>query len=259
MLAWLNRQITRILPQRPDAPGWQRHYIGAAGIALVLAGLLTLAWHLTLAYRLPQYEHVAGIAAAAEARQTELRERIARLESRIATLETEVTVVRGANRQLMRTEDQRQQDLASLRAEVDFYQRLAQAGGRQAGLAVHSVEVIPGFSPRRWRFSVALIQRLQRAETTTGRLRVQLEGLRGDQPVTLGWDRLRVSGEPEELTYAFKYFAQVRGRLLLPPDFRPRQFTVILEPDDEDTDGVRRSFPWPDVTEAEGPLASPAR
>lgn len=257
MTAWIARLAERLRSRQTGSKhglAWQQNYAGPALIAVFLAVLLTTAWHMTMAYRLPDYNKLESVAAEAEARQTELRRRATELERELASLETEVAIVRGANRQLMRSEDQRLANLANLQAEVDFYQRLAEAGSRQAGLAIHSVELIPGFSPRRWRFSVAVIQRLQRAETVSGTLGVQLEGLRGDQPMTLDWDQMKVAGEPDQLGFSFKYFAQLQGRILLPADFTPRQFTLILHPEDG-SDTMRRSFPWQDITAAARPAS----
>lgn len=254
-LTRLTRRAREHLTASGPAPAWQRSYAGPACFALFTAGVLTAGYHMTMSYRLPDYQRLAELAADAQRRQTELREQAAELTARVASLETEVAVVRGANRQLMLSEDHRQEDLANLRAEVDFYQRLAEAGGKQSGLAIHSVEILPGFSSRRWRFSVAIIQRLQRAEPTSGTLRLQLEGLHDGQPSTLDWGNLKVSGEPDRLRYSFKYFAQVKGRLLLPADFSPRQLTIILVPDGDDIDGIRRSFPWQEIARAGGNVA----
>ena len=143
-------------------------------------------------------------------------------------LERETDVLRRANRLLREQESERQAELNRLTSELDFYRRLAGTGGAQEGLDVYHAEIIPTDSPLVFQFMLTLTQNIRRAAIITGRVRIDIEGIRGDRPLTLYWNQLG-DGETPEPRFRFKYFQQLEGYLALPEGFSPTRLLIRLE------------------------------
>jgi len=173
---------------------------------------------------------------------TALQERFARIQARNAVLERETDVLRQANRMLREEESVRQAELNRLQSELDFFRRLAGTGGAQEGLDVYRVELVRTDSARVFQVVVTLTQNIRRAAVIDGRLRVEVEGVAGDRPQTLGWSELADGGslEPE---FRFKYFQQLEGYLALPENFGPTRLVLTLDTGSRSR-SVRRAYDW---------------
>jgi len=173
----------------------------------------------------------------------------ARLRERIAALERSEQVARNANAELRGLIATLQEQLASVRGDLSLYKGLAAAGNGQSGLGVHQLVVTPTMAPRVYEFTLTLMQNLQRAEVTSGRARIYLEGSRDGRPARLGLDELRADGEAS-VPFSFKYFQLLEGSLTLPEDFQPGRVVIRLDPEDRDeTETVEADFDWSAVVQ----------
>lgn len=157
-----------------------------------------------------------------------LAERNANSQARLAVLERETEVVRKANRLLREEEAGRQAETNRLRAELDFYSRLAGTGGEQAGLAVYQVELTRTESPQVFRFILTLTQNIRRASIISGKASLDVEGTLENRPVTVFWSQL-TEGTAIDNAFRFKYFQQLEGYLTLPESFSPNRLVVTLD------------------------------
>jgi len=176
-----------------------------------------------------------------------LKARLDLAQAREAILQQEADILRQANRLLREQESERQAELNSLNSELDFYRRLAGTGGAQTGLDVYRVELLATGSARVFQFVLTLTQNIRRASIISGRVRIDVEGVLGDRPVTLYWSE--VGGDAAEPAFRFKYFQQLEGYLALPEAFAPTRLLVTLEAKG-DKDAVQRTYEW-DVLLAE--------
>jgi hypothetical protein len=167
------------------------------------------------------------------------------LEQRAATLARSDQITRDANRDLQGTLAERDEEIAGLRADVAFYERFVGATAQRRGLAVHELKVAPQ-TDQAWHFTVTLTQNLNRGAVNAGRLLVSVEGTRHGKLQRLGWSDLRQQAGEPGLPYSFKYFQQVEGDLVLPPDFQPVRVSVRLTPQSGST--VEQSFTWAAAT-----------
>jgi hypothetical protein len=208
-------------------------------IALVVLSLLFGGWGLWQVVASTQ----GTLPSAAQSR--EQQRRIDELEQRAATLARSDQISRDANRDLQGTLAERDEEIAGLRADVAFYERFVGATAQRRGLAVHELKVEPQ-TDQAWHFTVTLTQNLNRGAVNAGRLLVSVEGTRHGKLQRLGWSDLRQrAGEPG-LPYSFKYFQQVEGDLVLPPDFQPVRVAVRLTP--QSGPAVEQSFTWAAAT-----------
>jgi multidrug efflux pump subunit AcrA (membrane-fusion protein) len=177
-----------------------------------------------------------------------LSKRYKRVRARQTVLERETEVIRKANRLLQQDESQRQAELNLLRAELDFYRRLAGTGGEQTGLAVYEAELGATDSPRVFQFILTLTQNIRRASIISGELRLDVEGTLDHRLVTLDWSQL-ADGAPAEPSFRFKYFQQLEGYLTLPEHFSPTRLLVTLDVKDQ-RKPVSRAFDWQNLLDA---------
>jgi len=171
--------------------------------------------------------------------------RLERTQARLAVLQQEASVVRDANRLLREAEAERQAEINRLRAEVDFYGRLAGTGGEQTGLSVYQVELTRTQSPMVYRFILTLTQNIRRASIVTGKASLDVEGTLVDRPVTLYWAQLS-EGATTDMSFRFKYFQQLEGYLTLPEALSPTRLVVSLDVKG-DRKPLTRAFEWQDL------------
>jgi hypothetical protein len=210
-----------------------------AVIALVLLSLSFGGWGLWQVFAPVQGTPLS----AAQAR--EQQSRIDELEQRAATLARSDQISRDANRDLQGTLADRDEEIAGLRADVAFYERFVGATAQRRGLAVHELKIEPQ-TDQAWHFTVTLTQNLNRGAVNAGRLLVSVEGTRHGKLQRLGWSDLRQQASEPGLPYSFKYFQQVEGDLVLPPDFQPVRVAVRLTP--QSGTAVEQSFTWAAAT-----------
>jgi len=170
--------------------------------------------------------------------------RIAELEQRVATLSRSDQISREANRDLQSTLAERDEEIASLRADIAFYERFVGATGQRHGLAVHDLR-LQAQDAQVWKFTATLTQNLNRGAVNSGRLTVAVEGSVGGRMQKADWATLRQQADAGGLAYSFKYFQQVEGDLLLPPGMKPVRVLVRLQP--ATGAAVEQSFTWADA------------
>lgn len=173
-----------------------------------------------------------------------LRTRSDRLSQEVSTLRRSDQISRDANRDLERTLAERDEEIASLRADIAFYERFVGATGQRRGLSVHDLEMHRQDGDA-WHFVATLTQNVNRGAVNNGRLTLSIEGTRRDRMERLSWTTLRKQPNAPGAEYSFKYFQQLEGEILLPADFKPLRVTVRLVP--QGGAAVEQSFPWPET------------
>lgn len=158
-----------------------------------------------------------------------------RLRQKSATLRRSDQISRAANRKIQHALAAREAKLDELRSQLAFFERLTDAARATGGLDVHSVEFTPEPSGA-WRYRIVLTQGLGRDVISEGGLRFAVDGVRDGQLVTLDWNDLHQRPEVEPQAYAFRYFQQLRGRVMLPAGFVPKRVRVSLHGDDVSLD-----------------------
>ena len=202
-------------------------------LVLVLAALAFGGWGLWRAYG-PQ-------PANAGERLRSQASHIDALEQEVATLKRSDQISRQANTDPQGTLAERDEEIASLRADIAFYERFVGATAQRRGLAVHELQLQPQ-TDQAWRFTATLTQNLNRGAVNAGQLKIAVEGTRDGKLQKLAWDELRQQPSAPGVPYSFKYFQQVEGDLILPPGFKPVRVIARLVP--QNGAAVEHSFPW---------------
>lgn len=219
-------------------PGKPRIIVGTAGasatqreklLALLLlllgvaaSGSLTYFWSMTA--NLDRREQVIELVAERDALQSQLE--VARQQLAVAQRGDQVT--RGANDQLRDEFVDLQEQLATLRADIEFYQRLLGAAGAGNGVAVHSLHLEHTAAELVYRFELTLSQNLKKARVVAGQVELLVDGVRDGRAHTLDVAAKDVAGVEDMLGFQFKYFQLLRGSFTLPEGFIAERVRVRL-------------------------------
>ena len=172
----------------------------------------------------------------AEQRQRQLEE----LSQRVITLERSDQISRAANIELQASLAERDEEIAGLRADVAFYERLVGSTSQRKGLSVHSIEFAPEEAGT-WRYRAVLTQNLNRGAISQGQMRFTVEGVRGGKLASIGWDELVQRKDAGGQVYSFRYFQELDGSVMLPKDFTPQRVRVLLR---GNGGGAEQTFDW---------------
>jgi hypothetical protein len=207
--------------------------LGAAWLLSVL-----LAWLAAIAYAAPELVEVGTRLRAAESALRQEQARARQLDQRQATLARSDLISRDANRDLQGSLAERDEEIAALRADVAFYERLVGPTQQQRkGLNVFSSEFVAG-SKSAWHYQIVLTQNLNRGAISQGRMRFKVEGVQDGKLATVDWDQLHQRPDASGQAYSFRYFQALEGSVMLPPGFTPQRVKVHLAAEGEHSDGV---------------------
>jgi hypothetical protein len=181
-----------------------------------------------------------------------LEDRLARLRQRNVILKRSDEVSRTANHELQRDLADRDERIAALEADVAFYERLVGGSAQRQGLSIHSLTMRAGDSGAR-HFRLTLTQNVKTTQLSRGNLRLTIEGVRGGQLTEFDWADLLQNEQAEPIAFAFKYFQQIEGTVMLPTDFTPHSVKVSV---DGEAGRSERTIPW---AETEPATATAAR
>ncbi|MFC5571097.1 DUF6776 family protein [Lysobacter yangpyeongensis] len=225
---------------RRQQTSWLREHWVALVMALVFVAALAFGgWGLWQVFA-PASGNPQAQIGALRRENGNLRDETEQLRQRIATLTRSDQISRDANRDLQGALADRDEEIAGLRADVAFYERLVGATAQRHGLSVHALKLLQN-GPA-WHFTGTLTQNLNRGAISEGVLTLSVEGTRGGKLQKLAWTDLRQQASAPGVVYSFKYFQQVEGDIFLPPDVTPAKVTVRLQP--RSGAAIEQSFTW---------------
>lgn len=150
-----------------------------------------------------------------------------RLRQQHVLLERSDQVSRAANRAIQQELAEREGEIARLKADLAFYERIAAGDAPRQDLNVHSAE----FSPQAggsWNYDIVLTQGIERASASRGQLRFTIEGVQDGRLASLDWNTLHQREDAPAQSFAFRYFQRLHGSVMLPDGFTPQRVRVSL-------------------------------
>ncbi len=211
--------------------------------ALLVVWLATLAgaWWLGGRQAAPDLEAILARDAGSTRSAAEMAVALDAAKRRIAILEQSDRVSRLANESLQKTLRLLEAEIASLRDEQAFYQRLV-GGESGRALEVQRLALRPIGRSNAFGFRVLLTRNAKTGESSRGSVTLTVSGAGGGKLASLGWDRLQQETGATPLVYEFKYFQQLESSLILPDGFEPDRVMVRARASDGTV--IDESFAW---------------
>jgi hypothetical protein len=219
-------------------------------LVVALGWLLTLvaAWGFATRRAAPDFERLEGQHQALGGELARTRAELEKSRESEARATRSDQVSRTANESLEADLRERAEEIALLRADLAFYERLVGGRGPRQGLTVHQFALRAIGDSRGYAFRLTLAQNLKKAAYATGDLALVVDGVRGSKLETLNWGALSQSEASTPLHFKFKYFQQIDGSLMLPEGFQPNRVTISAR--SEDGEEVKQAFAWKDALAA---------
>lgn len=187
------------------------------------------------------------------------RHQVAQLEAELQTARNEnetlktakavsvqgASVLQQANDLLRESDRQRQDEIASLKADLAFYRRLGGANGSQTGLAIHHVELRRTQSTQVFELVFTLTQNIRWAASIAGDIDVSIDGIVNGKAEHLDESEL-LAENTSALQFEFKYFQQLERLITLPEGFEAKLLTLQLDPEGSGT-RIEQTISWEDL------------
>jgi len=219
----------------PNLPRWQKFAVPAVSLIL---GVFYFGKYFVADELIHANRQVATLKQELKSTQTLL----AQERSRLSVAEAEVGVVRQANNLLRESERNRQDEIAGLQADLEFYRRLGGANGLQGPLTVHHLELQTTQSPRVYRVQLSLTQNLRWANKISGQVEMKVDGIRNGIAEHLTNQQL-LTESAGPLNFEFKHFQQLECFITLPEGYEANRMTIQLRSDNVKTP-VEQSMDW---------------
>ncbi len=196
----------------------------------------------------PRLARADAARAKAEREVDAVQSELSALRQRESTLARSDQISRAANAEVQEALAERDEEIAALRADVAFYERLVGSTSQRKGLTVHVAEFAPEAGGT-WRYRIMLTQTMNRGAISEGQMRFTVEGVRAGKLAAVQWDELHQQRGAPGQAYSFRYFQQLDGNVMLPSGFTPQRVKVALHGDDA---AVEQAFDWKTATAAGG-------
>jgi hypothetical protein len=177
-----------------------------------------------------------GVNRSLEGENAELRENLILLE-RASQIDVEtIAELQNAIRNL-------QEEVYSLKGELEFYQGIMESTRDSKGLNVQGLH-IETVTQHKYRFKLILTHVTKNDMVAEGRADLSLEGMRNGKRQILNLEEV-THEQPIDLTFKFRHFKRFEGHLTLPDGFEPLRVVVQLQLSGKDKSKIEKVFEWP--------------
>lgn len=210
-------------------------------VALWLASVVAT-WAVSSYLAAPGYFAMQQQLAQTRSERDELHDTLESLQSKLAISERSDQVSRSANEALQQSVTTAEDEIASLRADLAFYQRLMGGKAPRQGLTVQQLAARRIGDGNGYEVRATLTQNLRKGEVTSGSATLRIEGMMKGALKTLAWPELSQRKPEADPTFSFKYFQELDVSFVLPEGFTPSR--VVLVAKSAQGDQTERAFPW---------------
>ncbi|MEO8467891.1 MAG: DUF6776 family protein [Gammaproteobacteria bacterium] len=166
------------------------------------------------------------------------------LRRQIAIAQTSGEIDRETYSQVESNLSNLQAKIQSQEEELVFYRGIVSPQDGVAGLRIQSLEVLPADGERRYSVRVVVVQAVVHSKKLAGQIKLQIEGMRDGQMVSLDGSQLAAGDGRYDMAYDFRYFQGLETELELPLGFEPQRINVEIWPGEAKAEKVYQSFDW---------------
>ena len=150
----------------------------------------------------------------------------ASLQRRLEELDLLVEVNESAIAQLRDRLDEVLLEKSDLEYALTFYKNLIEDSAGKGSVEMFEFKAFATEAEDVYEFSILLGQDVQAAKTISGEVELSIIGSSGDRDPIEFTTENSVTGFP--LTYEFKYFQDLAGKIRLPSDFQPERAAIVV-------------------------------
>lgn len=172
----------------------------------------------------------------------ELRDENDDLKARLAILERSKQVDEKAYADLDAYLKQLQGEILELKEELAFYRGIV-SSNETRGVLIHTFVVEREGSTDAYRYSLVLTRNMRNDRLISGTVNLSLSGEMHGALKQLSLKDIAVS-EDSELSFKFKHFQRLEGRLTLPKGFVPHRVYVKVQTRGKRATDAEKTFDW---------------
>ena len=207
-------------------------------LSLAIAALLLVVGYLVGNTRLIHLEQQTVLL---ENQRESLHERTSRLEYQVNILQVELDIERAATQSLQNELRQAQDENATIRRELAFYQRVVAPDLTADGITIDSMVVSELLASNSYYFRLILLQMERIEQFAQGSIVLTLRGFEGDQRKE--YNVFELAGIDEsEARFVMNYFSLTEGNFALPDGFIPE--TLHVQVRSQQGRQTERSYQW---------------
>jgi hypothetical protein len=239
--------VTVVAIQDKDIPRFsivaKKPYVGTLLIVLGVLWLLLLLGFIWLAIQYTDSQaHRLGVKLTDSEQSQRLAQReLADTKQALVNSQRSEFISRTANNQIQSALAEKDEQIAGLKADLDFYERLVGSSGQRHGLNVHDAEFVPIADGGAWQYTITLTQNINRGGITTGQMHFDVDGVVDGKLQTVTWNTLVQNAQASGQAFSFRYFQQLQGNVVLPDHFSPQRVHVSLK---GSFGNIENTFDW---------------
>lgn len=154
-----------------------------------------------------------------------LYEKLSQQNSRINTINVELSVERLANEKAQAFIADIEQSHVELKKELAFYEKIMAPENEVDGIVLDSFTVSKTKSTNRFRYNAVVIQQQKSKRYAKGYVDMVIEGSLDNKPKKLLLSDISLSTQKDR-SFSFKYFQRVENEFTLPENFKPEKVLV---------------------------------
>ncbi|MGH8282419.1 MAG: DUF6776 family protein [Gammaproteobacteria bacterium] len=171
-----------------------------------------------------------------------LTQKDAQLQEQIVVLQRERDVDQAARQQVQQSLETQQTKLLNMQEELAFYKGIVSPATGEEGIRVQSLKFTGGGAPRLYHYHLVLVQVRTRELKVSGSVSMKIYGAQQGKPMILDARSIAPKGNNQPLGFAFQYFENLEGDVILPDGFIPGRVEVTVI---ESGHGpVQQNFEW---------------
>jgi hypothetical protein len=172
-----------------------------------------------------------------------LNTRLDELMSENAHLASSSEIDATASKQVSEKLTQLNDEMLELKEELVFYRSLLAPAELEPGLQILGIQMVKDGGSNAYNYKIVLTQRHNGNQFATGSVNVQVNGLQLGKETLLDLAEVTPSSG-DAMSFRFKNFQSLEGRLVLPENFEPKYVLVNISPTTRGIKQVERNYEW---------------
>ena len=178
-----------------------------------------------------------------------VRERQTGMQQKLISLERGRTIDQQALNQARRTIAALETKISSLETDLTFYKNIMAPSETSKGLQVDRFNLQAAREDRTFGFKLVLTQIGDNKNYISGMVAINVIGMRDGERELVALRDLSEDIDDLGVKFRFRYFQDVEGRMILPPDFEPVEIQVVAQAQGPKSTHAERTFDWRKLTE----------